>query len=58
MPAETVAWVALGLTVMVQAAGIGAVYGIITTKLNGVRRELMEHKNYDPERGHARGIGK
>jgi len=55
MPAETVAWMALGLTGIVQAVGIGVVYGIITTKLNGIRRELGEHKGYTPERGHARG---
>ena len=53
MPPETVAWLALGLTGLVQAVGIGVVYGVITTKLNGVRRELNEHKGYSPTRGHA-----
>ena len=53
MPPETVAWVALGLTGVVQLVGIGVVYGIITTKLNGVRQELNEHKEYSPTRGHA-----
>lgn len=53
MPPEAVAWAALGLTVVVQALGIGIVYGVITTKLNGVRGELDEHKNYPPTRGHA-----
>ena len=53
MPPETVAWIALGITGLVQAVGIGVVYGIITTKLNNVRGELDEHKNYTPTRGHA-----
>ena len=53
MPPETVAWAALALTGILQAVGIGVVYGIITTKLNGVRRELNEHKEYPPTRGHA-----
>lgn len=47
-----IAWIALGLTVASQLLGIGVVYGIITTKLNGVRRELNEHKGYSPTRGH------
>mgnify|MGYP001606551421 FL=1 len=54
MTGEAVAIAALGLSVTAQLVGIGVVYGIITTKLNGVRKDLGEHKGYSPSRAHAK----
>ena len=53
MDGLTVAWAAIGLTAGIQVVGIGIFVGYTREKLNGLGKELGEHKDLDALRGHG-----
>ena len=53
MDGLTVAWAAVGLTAGIQVIGIGIFVGYTREKLNGLGKELGEHKGLDATRAHG-----